>query len=77
MTASDPILQSVDATGGNLTRVLAPVDVSEARRELGIKTVAVSAGYITLLAGSASTSPAPLPPRLGGLFVRAEENVIC
>src|SRR5690242_20855961 len=39
--------------------------------------VAVSAGYITLLAGSASTSPAPLPPRLGGLFVRAEENVIC
>jgi hypothetical protein len=55
VTSSDPILQSVDATGGNLTRVLAPVDVSEARRELGIKTVAVSAGYITLLAGSAST----------------------
>ena len=56
---------------------IALVDVSEACRERGIKTVAVSAGYITLLAGSASTSPAPSPPRLGGLFVRAEENVIC
>ena len=28
---------------------IAPVDVSQARRERGIKTVAVSAGYITLL----------------------------
>jgi len=32
---------------------IAAVDVSQACREWGIKTVAVSAGYITLLAGSA------------------------
>jgi hypothetical protein len=30
---------------------IAPVDVSEACRERGIKTVAVSAGYITLFFG--------------------------